>query len=749
MNESSQRNTSLTARLAGDDTAERAASTELPGAASPSAPAISENFGSAVPRGTGAGATPGSVDRTVMRQAIREAIRHSEADWRKANEQARACAEFIRLTEVEHYTLTGAARALGISAARFCGEDSMLSRWLRGGLAALLPQKLPGAESQVSELTQQIEALGWFIPAARFFYLLTNRTNNSGSVPEAIRRTISLPHLPIGWSNATRKKFLRSLNRAVTTKVESVGVTDVGRVKPPVPVSAATGIGMEDTEAQSGVRRLLDSGSCDLPVCPEELRETILARQAAGQPLVPERVARKITSAAVVVRQRRNPTETSLDYLNASGSLFFITDPKTGERRPPLTGEVIEADDATINFPVCVPWSLGGDPCSDRYGVKVGRFQWLVAIDAARRYVTAWTYVMRPRSSYRAEDALVLMRAHCLQHGIPAQWRFEQGVWKSNLVKHAVAGMGSTLHTVWSPHQKPYIEGLFNTLWTKLSVQFPDSDVGRFRGEIEASNDLLTACQRGHKDPRRHFPMLDKAVAAFRETIEEKNRTPVESTIGRWIPAEAWAQREARRPLDGETEWLFSPYVKEWTVRGMLVGGRVPLFEDLSVPFDFSADWLAQYDGARVRCHFNPAAPRCAAMLVLAENFRGKTAGEVLGLATQINELAGYARLVLGWGDDPTNAGRLARQRNASALRREVRAVVPHGASGYAASEERDGVAAITKIEKELPKEDGGESGDNHRGRGAAVAAEISVPDRAARLREIEELERANAHLFT
>jgi hypothetical protein len=389
---------------------------------------------------------------------------------------------------------------------------------------------------------------------------------------------------------------------------------------------------------------------------------------------------------------------------------------------------------------------LGGDPCSDKFGVKVGRFQWLVAVDAARRYVTAWTYVMRPRSSYRAEDTLALMRAHCLQHGIPGQWRFEQGVWKSNLVKHAVAGMGSELHTVWSPHQKPYIEGLFNTLWTKLSVQFPDSDVGRFRGETEEANELLVACQRGSRDPRRFFPMLDNALDAFAETIGEKNQTPVDSAIGRWVPADSWQERQFPiRRLDPQSEWLFSPYVREWTVKGFLVGGRVPVFEDLSVPFDFTAPWLGNFDGARVRAHFNPAAPHCEATLVLLQNHGTRKAGEVIGTANQINEIAGYARLVLGWGDDPTNAGRLARQRNASALRREVNAVVPNG-RGYRHSEQRDGVAAITTLERTTSAEKS-ISSCNVRGT-PAPATEFPTVDRAARLREIEELERQNAHLF-
>jgi hypothetical protein len=293
-----------------------------------------------------------------------------------------------------------------------------------------------------------------------------------------------------------------------------------------------------------------------------------------------------------------------------------------------------------------------------------------------------------------------------MQHGVPLQWRFEQGAWRSNLVKHAVKAMGSHLHTVWSPHQKPYIEGLFNCLWTKLSVQFPGCDVGRFRGETEEANRLLTACKAGHQDPRKYFPMLRDAVGAFTAVIDERNATPVESEIGRWVPAEAWEARpfERIRRLDPDGLWVFAPYVREWTVRGMLVGGRVPLFEDLSVPFDFSAPWLCEFDGARVRCHFDARDPVCFATVVLLQNWGTHKAGEVLGQAKQINEVAGYARLVLGWADDPQNAGRVARQQAAAGLRRELRGIVPTGSSagrakGLAVSEERDGINQVTRIE--------------------------------------------------
>ena len=68
--------------------------------------------------------------------------------------------------------------------------------------------------------------------------------------------------------------------------------------------------------------------------------------------------------------------------------------------------------------------------------------------------------------------------------------------------------MGSHLHTVWSPHQKPFIEGLFNVLWTKLSVHFPGADVGRFQGESEQASRLLTASRMATRTPANIFLYL-------------------------------------------------------------------------------------------------------------------------------------------------------------------------------------------------------------------------------------------------
>ncbi len=549
----------------------------------------------------------------------------------------------------------------------------MLARYQSGGVAALVQKSNQSSvgSKQLGDLSKAIEALGWFIPAARFFYLMSNRTWERGSVPEAIRRTLSLPIWPEGWKDSDKRRFLKSVTN------QSSGPS-----------------GLAITEA---------------PVCPVDIREACLAREKAGQQFVPQRIARQITASAATVRQHRNPREAALDFLNSPGGMRLVYDASVeGEYRLARAGEIIEADDATVNFPVCVPWQRDGsdDPCVQKYGVKVARFQWLVTIDVGTSYVTNFSYTARPRSSYRAEDITSLLRNFARTHGVPRKFRFERGAWESKLVTNAVKHMGAQLDTVYSPHQKPFIEGLFNTLWTKLSVHFPGGHVGRSQGEEREANLLFAACRTGAKDPRRYFPMLQTALEVFHAAIAEKNRTPVFTAgHGSWIPEERWiAEREAHLgPLRPESDWMFAPFLREWTVKGMLVGGRVPMFEGVSVPFDFSAPWLPQFNGAKVRCHFDPADPKCSAKIILAQPWlkegRQLRAGSILGDAPQVNQHAGYVRLVMGWGDDPHTAGLKARQQASAQLRREVRAVLPRGQRGDAESEERDGLGTVSKIE--------------------------------------------------
>jgi hypothetical protein len=404
----------------------------------------------------------------------------------------------------------------------------------------------------------------------------------------------------------------------------------------------------------------------------------------------------------------RGPRRWELDHLSAPGSQRRCRD-ATGRRLVMRPGDWFGGDDATPGIATCVPCAEVNTPCSQAFNVLLGRFQWLVYHDARTDKVLAWDYVVRPRGSYRAEDILNGMGAVVRTHGIPRRgWQFEGGTFNAKLVRQAITLLGCEHWRTYSPHQKA-VESIFNRAWTRLAVQFPHADLGRFRAENEANTQLYLACRAGRKDPRRYFPDLRSIIACFEEEIASHNsRWLTSGQYGRWMPDELFAQAVAEAPLRSftpEMAWIFSPYSVERVVRKMLVTCRVPMFEDFSVPFDFHADWLPDFTGARVRLHFDPRQPQCRAKIVLLQNRGGHKAGEILGDAQLIGETAGYFRFVAGYGIDDQRAGHQARQRTAGFVRRVTRA---HGADSrvtYSRDEERDGLAQVNTIERIAPSQ--------------------------------------------
>lgn len=601
--------------------------------------------------------------------AAESAISQSlDTDHPEAAAKANDCEEYHRLTTTEHLSGNQASVQIGRSPAWF---SINVPKWRREGAAAFLPKRRElGADRKLF-----LDLPDWFVPACKFFWLLTNHDHEGGSIPAAIRRSISLP------------------------------------------VCAPA--------VMARLRRHL--GVAEIPTCPAAIKDEIVAREKAGKDMLPESITKQIPSNKAVTRQYRNPKGASLDYVNAPGTAMWLTAPN-GERVFIRPGMVVEGDDATINFPCVIPWEIGGCDCSEKFRVKVGRFQWLVFIDVGSRMVLGFSYTARPKSSYRAEDITSAMKGVVKQHGIPDFFRLERGSWESNLVKNAVKNMGSQLWTVFSPHSKPFIEGLFNSLWAKLSVWFPDSEVGRFRGENERASKLLTACQAGHQDPRKYFPPLQAVLEAFHAVIAEHNAHIIRSqNYGKWIPQDRWNAemdlrksegREMRR-LDPANDWMFTPFVREWSVRGNTVGGQVKIMDGMpSVPFQFSAPFLPRFAGVKVRAYFDPSEPRCAAKIALAQPYENLRVGSLLGDALQVNETTQYMRLVFGFGDDARDAGMRMKAQAQSALRREVRATVGRATPNpYRESEARDGVGRVTRISSTSSQVEGSASqecdGDN------------------------------------
>jgi hypothetical protein len=590
----------------------------------------------------------------------------TEDDHRAAEAEAALYREFLQLTTEAGHSLRSAAKLLGKSASQFSGENSRFTRFLRLGVAGLLPEPRH-AGAKLAGLSAQIEALGWFVPAAKFFNLKCNSAADRGSVPEAIRRTISLPALPTGWTNGLKTQLLKTINAALTSDLRPL---------------------------------------TSVPACPPELRAAILARERAGQPLVPERVARQIIIPKNVVKFSRNPRNWELSSLNAPGSARrFNSQGSAGATRSRMQiGDWFGGDDGTPGIAVCVPCDEVMTPTTQKYKVLLGRFQWLPFVDCAYDFALGFDYVVRPRGSYRAEDILHGMKTVVKTHGVPHQgFQFEGGTFNSHLVQNAIKALGCQHWRTYSPHQK-IVEILFNKAWNRLAVNFPHADMGRFRGENQENCSLYESCKAGHADPRRYFPSLAIVIQVFEEVLAEHNRTPIKSAnYGSWIPEEIWAQQTAERPLrpiSAGSEWLFAPFAFERTVRGMIVGGKVPMFEDFSVPFEFNAPWLHEYDGAKVRCHFDPRDPNCTATLVLCEAFNHRAAGTVLGPARLINETTGYLRMAMGWAEDDTQSGRVARQKNAAWMRRVSRGLGVGGKIHYATDEQRDGLGSVVKIER-------------------------------------------------
>jgi hypothetical protein len=170
------------------------------------------------------------------------------------------------------------------------------------------------------------------------------------------------------------------------------------------------------------------------------------------------------------------------------------------------------------------------------------------------------------------------------------------------------------------------------------------------------------------------------------------------------VPDESFARDVAKQPLrefSSDMDWIFSPFAIERTVRGMMVSCKVPMFEDFSVPFEFSAAWLPMHDGKKVRMHFDPRKPQCVAKVVLLQASGSHKAGEALGDAQLVGETSQYIRFMLDQGDANQRAGYIARQKAANFMRRETRGIGAGGRVEYSKSEERDGISQVTTIQRD------------------------------------------------
>ena len=155
------------------------------------------------------------------------------------------------------------------------------------------------------------------------------------------------------------------------------GLADMQRSgRPGLKISAEEAAYLRKTYLRSNLNGKAGSMACaarwaakntESPLSPE-VRAAILGGDKYA---LPTEVRLAMRASAAEVARYRDPKSGQNDGIYVPGWLRMSDD---GSRRL-LPGERQVWDDASVNVGVVVPWSRGGDPCSDRYGVRVARFQ--------------------------------------------------------------------------------------------------------------------------------------------------------------------------------------------------------------------------------------------------------------------------------------------------------------------------------------------------------------------------------------
>lgn len=408
-------------------------------------------------------------------------------------------------------------------------------------------------------------------------------------------------------------------------------------------------------------------------LAPELCAEILKPRASKHQ--LPREVIRAMRSAPAEVARYRDPKAGQNDGIYTPGWLRMATD---GSRRL-LPGERQVWDDASVNVGVVVPWTRGGDACSDKFGVRVARFQLLLGIDCATDFVCGYGYVMRGNDAYNGGDAVRAMHgAWSLTGKAPREVVLEGGAWQSaKMIDFLNAAGVRQISAKGRPNQK-LVEGFFSRLWTALSLELPaHGQVGRFRGEMAAENTAWMRCREGRADPRDYFPMLDDFLEALDKAIEFVNADQVESRVyGNWRPVEAqigWQENAITLPAG---LWRHALPVDE--VRKCRRNGQVQLRTDspFGFPHDyvFSATDLYRFDGAEIRIQFDPHLVSSGAVLTLPRAWHEYPAGYVISESAQCISPAPDMQAVTGWMDN---------REAARAVKRSSRALVATSVAAF------------------------------------------------------------------
>lgn len=451
---------------------------------------------------------------------------------------------------------------------------------------------------------------------------------------------------------------------------------------------------LEDEERRS-IQRLVVQTGCittaarmyaSRPECREEVAAAILKRRRSKHTLTP--ALRQQVAVPQAVREfHKSPTRATREGFINPRTLSFI-DARGAEQRI-LPGMFAERDDMSNNFIFWIDWPWGGDPCSDRYKVRIARGQNLLHIDVGSLRFLSFLMLVRLRDSYRADDIWQWVGQGYRDLGIPQIGeRWERGIWNAQKLHGlpveaghttqaerlgGIAALGRRIITSQSPTTK-IIENRFRYL-QRVCTDIP-GQIGATRGEMEKVNKLWTQCREGRRDPRQYFPSYEDITKALESKLQFVNAEPVEGAIYKGIPNEIWLreggdQRMTR--LLPEQTYLFH---RDRTVVTVTKGHalvRVSNPDGDRQSWYFHHPELWRHEGRRVALYYDKFCPEANPTLVHAE---GREINQLIGEATLVD---GCPQFALGFdpqSDDMRDVEALARRKDfTGAMRGEYRAL--------------------------------------------------------------------------
>lgn len=320
--------------------------------------------------------------------------------------------------------------------------------------------------------------------------------------------------------------------------------------------------------------------------------------------------------------------------LSASANTFprRLRLPAVADKIPLRAGTIFETGESGFSFYAWIPWPFGGDPCSDRFGLRLVRWQLLAVVDARWEFCPAFDIVARDVGPSQGRGTVALIGRIMHEIAQPALWRLGRKAWSSKIVRGALKFGSQPARRMSHVGKKCAFRKFFERFW--IPAELIPGHISRDGIHAQNVTALARACQAGHADPREHFISLESIVPRVIGCVQFANTEPVESSSGWgcWIPWERFGQQMKERPpgkLDPSQRSLFTREQRLWMVDHHRVGGMAT-GAGIRFPVYFQYEPLREFAGRKIQVCFDSWAERITATFVLPDAWRGYRRGHII-----------------------------------------------------------------------------------------------------------------------